>query len=124
MKVKTLICHCQGLDPSRYAARALQAFGIKSELGVAHGAVHTQFCVEEILEELQRAVEDDSDTYVMACADVEEGRKNLFKKTCSTPEYGAGNYEPLDLPHSADDGILGRIRERLEELSRAGKPHN
>ena len=124
MKVKTLICNCQTLDPSRYAERVLQAFGIKSESGVSQAGGHAYFCAEEILEDLQRAVEDDSDTYFLVCARKEESQKKLSKKTRFNPGFAVEPSVRLDLRHAASNGILGRIRARLEEFSGPNKsPH-
>ncbi|HTS70151.1 MAG TPA: hypothetical protein VMO17_14315 [Terriglobia bacterium] len=125
MKVKTLICNCKGLDPFRYADMNSLAFEIESEFDVSYAAVHPQLCAQggmEILEDVLRAAEDDSDTYVLTCACAEETQMKLFRKVLRDTEFDAKHFVPLDIRNSTNDGILDRIRERLKELADPNRP--
>ena len=125
MKVKTLICNCKGLDPFRYADMNSLPFEIESELGVTYAAVHPQLCAEggnQILQDVLRSAEDDPDTYVMVCACQEETQMKLFKKAMRNTDFDPEHFVPLDARNATNDGILDRIRERLNELADPNKP--
>jgi hypothetical protein len=120
MKVKTLICNCKGLDPYRYADQNSLAYGIESEFEVSYAPVLPQLCTEggnDILEDVLRAAEDDSDTYVLVCACVEGTHMNFIKKALHDLELDPNEFVPPDICIAANDGILGRIRERLNDLA-------
>ena len=125
MNVKTLICNCKGLDPFRYADMNSLAFDIESEFDVSYAAVHPQLCGEggnEILQDVLRSAENDPDTYVMDCACQEETQMKLFKKALRNTEFNADHFVPLDVRNTTNDGILDRIRERLNALADPNKP--
>jgi heterodisulfide reductase subunit A-like polyferredoxin len=127
MKVKTLICNCKGLDPFRYADMNSLAFEIESEFDVSYAAVHPQLCAEggnQILQDVLRAAENDPDTYVMVCACQEETQMKLFKKALRNAEFDDKHFVPLDIRNTTNDGILDRIRERLQELVDPNKPRH
>jgi len=127
MKVKTLICNCKGLDPFRYADMNSLAFEIESEFDVSYAAVHPQLCAEggnQILQDVLRAAEDDSDTYVLTCACAEETQMKLFKKALRNTGFNETHFVPLDARNATNDGILDRIRERLKELADPNKPRH
>jgi heterodisulfide reductase subunit A-like polyferredoxin len=127
MKVKTLVCNCKGLDPFRFADMNSLAFEIESEFDISYAAVHPQLCAEggnQILEDVLRAAEDDSDTYVMVCACAEETQGKLFKKVLRNTEFAIDRFVPLDIRNTTNDGILDRIRERLKELADPNNPRH
>jgi heterodisulfide reductase subunit A-like polyferredoxin len=127
MKVKTLVCNCKGLDPFRYADMNSLAFEIESELDVSYAAVHPQLCGEggkQLLEDVLHAAEDDPDTYVLVCACAEDTQRKLFKKTLAKTEIDDKQFVPLDVRNTTNDGILDRIRERLNELADPNKPRH
>ena len=120
MNVKTLICNCKGLEDFRYADMNSLAFEIESELDVTYAAVHPELCGEggrEILQDVLRSVENDDDTYVMVCACAEDTQRKLFKQELRDTEFDEKRFLPLDARNATNDGILGRIRERLSELA-------
>jgi hypothetical protein len=127
MKVKTLICNCKGLDPFRLADMNSLPFDIESELDVSYAAVHPQLCAEggnQILQDVLQSAENDPDTYVLVCACQAETQMKLFKKTLRATEFDADRFVPIDIRNSTNDGILDRIRERLNDLADPGKaPH-
>lgn len=124
MKVKTLICNCKGLDPFRYADMNSLAFEIESEFDVSYAAVHPHLCGENgtrILQDVLQSAENDPDTYVLVCACAEETQSKLFKKTLRATEFDDKQFVSMDIRNTTNDGILDRIRERLNELANPGK---
>ena len=120
VKVKTLVCNCKGLEPFRHADMNTLPFEIESELDVEYAALHPQLCAPsgtEALEDVLRAAEDDSDTYVMVYACAEEAQKKLFKKALRSTGFDAEHLVPLDIRNTTNDGILNRIRARLAEIA-------
>src|SRR6185437_2701699 len=121
MNVKTLICNCKGLDPFRYADMNSLPFEIESDIDdVTYAAVHSQLCSEggnQILQDVLRSAENDSDTYVLVCACQAETQTKLFKKTLRNTEFDEKHLVTLDIRNATNDGILDRIRERLSEIA-------
>jgi len=116
MKIKTLICNCKGLEPFRFADMNSLAFEIESEFDVTYAAIHPQLCAEggnQVLADVLCAAEDDPDTYVMVCACAEDTQKKLFKKVLRTTKFETKRFVPVDVSNKTNDGILDRIRERL-----------
>jgi heterodisulfide reductase subunit A-like polyferredoxin len=127
MKVKSLICNCKGLEPFRYADLNSLAFDVESETAVVYAAMHPQLCGEggnQILEDVLRSAEDDPDTYVMVCACAEDTQTKLFKKVLREANFDAEHFVPVDVRNATNDGILGRIRERLNQLANPQKPRD
>jgi heterodisulfide reductase subunit A-like polyferredoxin len=124
MKIKTLVCNCKGLDPFRYADLNTLAFDLESDLDVTYAAMHPQLCAKggmELLQDVLKSAEDDSDTFVMVCACDGETQKKLFRKALSNTEFDENHFVPVDIRNSTNDGILDRIRERLVELADPGR---
>jgi heterodisulfide reductase subunit A-like polyferredoxin len=120
MKVKTLVCNCKGLDSFRYADMNSLPFEIESELDVSFALMHPQLCGEggqQLLQDVLRAAEDDPDTYVMTCACAEQTQLKLFKKAVRNTDFDDKRFVPVDIRNATNDGILDRIRERLNELA-------
>jgi heterodisulfide reductase subunit A-like polyferredoxin len=127
MKIKTLICNCKGLEPFRFADMNSLAFEIESEFDVTYAAIHPQLCAEggnQVLADVLCAAEDDPDTYVMVCACAEDTQKKLFKKVLRTTKFETKRFVPVDVSNKTNDGILDRIRERLNELADPTKPRH
>jgi hypothetical protein len=64
-----------------------------------------------------RSAENDPDTYVMVCACQEETQKKLFQKALASADFDPEHLISVDIRNSANDGILYRIQERLNELA-------
>jgi heterodisulfide reductase subunit A-like polyferredoxin len=123
MKVKTLICKCNGPDPYRLADMDSLAFDMDSYL--AYAAVHPQLCADgerRVIDDVLHTAEDDPDTFVMVCACAETTQAKLFGKVLSDAEFDPEQFLPIDLRKMAGDGFLGRISERLKELADGEKP--
>jgi heterodisulfide reductase subunit A-like polyferredoxin len=124
MKIKTLVCNCKGLDPFRYADTNTLAFEIESDLDVTYTVMHPQLCAKggiELLQDVLKSAEDDSDTFVMVCACDGETQRKLFRKALRNTDFDEDHFVPVDIRNSTNDGILDRIRERLVDLADPGK---
>ncbi len=120
MKVKTLICNGKGLDPFRFADMNSLALEVASEFDVSYAAVHPQLSAEggnQVLQEVLRSAEDDSDTFVMVCAGAEDARTKLFKQAVRDAEFDSKNCLSAEVCEKIDDSILDRIGERLRKLA-------
>jgi len=127
MKIKTLICNCKGLAPFRFADMNSLAFEIESELDVSYAAIHPELCAEEgtqFLADVLRAAEDDPDTYVMVCACAEDTQRKLFKRVLRNSNLEPSHFVPVDASEMTNDGILDRIRKRLEALDDPARPRH
>ena len=79
-----------------------------------------QICAEggnPIIQDVLRAAETDSDTYVMVCACQQEKQSNLLKKALGQAEVAADHSVTLDTRRSTNEGILDRICERIGNIS-------
>ena len=128
MKIKTLICNCKGLSPSfKNTDMNTLPFEIESELAVDYALVHPELCGQggiEILEDVLRSAEDDPDTYVLIGACAAETQKKAFKKLFRTTDFNEKRFVPVDIRGTTNDGILDRLRERVEALVNRKKKHH
>ena len=101
-------------------------FEIQSDLDVTFAIVHPHLCGtggNEVLSDVLRSAERDPDTYVLVGACAPEAQKKLFKKTFRETGFPQDHFLAVDIRNTTNDGILDRLRERLEELSKPKKPH-
>ena len=128
MRIKTLICNCKGLSPSfKNTDMNTLPFEIESELDVDYALVHPELCGQggiEILEDVLRSAEDDPDTYVLIGACAAETQKKAFKKLFRTTDFNEKRFVPVDIRGTTNDGILDRLRERVEALVNHKKKHH
>ena len=128
MRIKTLICNCKGLSPSfKNTDMNTLPFEIESELAVDYALVHPELCGQggiEILEDVLRSAEDDPDTYVLIGACAAETQKKAFKKLFRTTDFNEKRFVPVDIRGTTNDGILDRLRERVEALVNHKKKHH
>jgi hypothetical protein len=124
MKVKTLIC--SSLDRFRYAdINSLVCDDSSTTEEISSVALQFGPDAESesrILEEVRRAAEDDSDTYVMLCAFGEDLQSKLPKSapcgnTTSPNTTGSEQLTPAGISAASEEGLLDRIHERLNELA-------
>jgi hypothetical protein len=127
MKVKTLICSGKGLDPYRFADMNSLALEVASEFDISYAAVHPQLSTEggnQVLQEVLRSAEDDSDTYVMVCAGADDARTKLFKQAVCDIEFDSKNCLSAEMREMIDDSILERIGERLKKQADSNFPRH
>ncbi len=123
MKVKILLCNCKGLCKSfKDSDMNTLPFQIESELDVEYVALHPQTCGQggnAILTEILRESAGDPDTYVISAACAPEAQVQLFKKVLRNTEFDEKRFITIDIRGTDNDGILARIKEKVEQLVKA-----
>jgi len=120
MKIKVLLCNCKGLcDSFKNTDMNTLPFQVESDLDVRYTMVHPQLCGQggnEILTEVLRESAADPEAYVMVGACAPEAQTKLFKKIIRNTGFDEKRFVPLDIRGTDNDGILGRLREKVEAL--------
>ena len=122
MKIKTLICNCKGLSPSfRNTDMNTLPFEIESDLDVDYAIVHPHLCGQggsKVMEDVLRSAEDDPDTVVIIGACEVEAQQKLFQKLFRKTGFDQGHFVALDIRDATNEGILERLRKKIEERVR------
>jgi len=120
MNIKVLLCNCKGLCASfKDTGMNTLPFQVESELDVKYSVVHPQLCGQggnEILTEVLRESATDPETYVVVDACAPEIQTKLFKKVLRNAAFDQKRFVPLDIRGTDNDGILARLREKVEPL--------
>jgi len=128
VKIKTLICNCKGLQDSfKDADMNTLPFEIESQLDVEYAVVHPQLCAKEgneVLADVLRSAEDDPDTYIVVGACAVEDQKKLFQNTLRGAGFDEQRFVPVDISGTTNDGILERLREKVEALVKLKEKQN
>ena len=128
MKIKTLICNCKGLSPSfRDSDMNTLPFDIESELDVDYAIVHPELCGaggSRVLEDVLRSAEDDPDTLVIVGACEVEAQQKLFQEAFRKTGFDQDHFVAMDIRNTTNDGILDRLREKIEGLVQPKKKHH
>ena len=125
MRIKTLICNCKGLSPS-FKSVDMNAlpFEVETDLGVDYAVVNPELCGEQggkVMEDVLRSAEDDPDTIVVVAACEAETQQKLFKEVLRNTGFDQDHFVPVDIRHATNEGIIGRLREKIEELVHSEK---
>jgi len=127
MKIKTLFCNCKGLSPSfRDADMNTLPFEVESDLDVDYAIAHPQLCGEggsKVMEDLLRSAEDDPDTLVIVGACEAEAQQKLFKNLFRKTGFDQDHFVAMDIRNTTNDGILERLRGKIEERLHPKKHH-
>jgi heterodisulfide reductase subunit A-like polyferredoxin len=127
VKVKTLLCNCKGLaDPFKTSDMNTLPFELESELEVSYAAVHPQLCGpggQELMADVLESAEDDPDTYVLVCACAVDAQKKLFRKVVRRSGFDEDRLLHMDIRGETNEGILERVRVKVESLANPGKRH-
>ncbi len=120
MKIKVLLCNCKGLCPSFQSADMnTMPFQAESELDVQYTIVHPQLCGlggnAVLFDVLSTA---DQDTYVLSGACAPEAQEKLFKKLLRMTGFPSERFFTVDIRGTDNEGILDRLRSRIEEIVR------
>jgi heterodisulfide reductase subunit A-like polyferredoxin len=102
-------------------------FEIESEFDVDYAIVHSQLCGEggvKVMEDILRSAEDDPDTIVIVGACEPEAQQKLFKKLLRKTGFDQDHLVAIDIRNATNDGILDRLRERIEELVHPKDKHH
>ncbi|HZO99244.1 MAG TPA: hypothetical protein VFD30_03020 [Terriglobia bacterium] len=117
MKIKVLLCNCKGLcDSFKNTDMNTLPFQVESDLDVRYTFVHPQLCGQggnEILAEVLRESAADPEAYVMVGACAPDAQMKLFKKLLRNTGFDEKRFIPLDIRGTDNDGILGRLREKV-----------
>lgn len=118
MKIKVILCNCKGLCGSfqKNDFNTLP-FQIESEVDVAYVSLHPQTCGQggnQFLTDILKTA--DEGTYILSGACAPEAQEKLFKKVLRRTGFPPGRFIPLDIRMTDNDGVLQRIREKVEEI--------
>jgi len=120
MKIKVLLCNCKGLcDSFKNTDMNTLPFQVESDLDVRYTFVHPQLCGQggnEILAEVLRESVSDPEAYVMVGACAPDAQMKLFKKLLRNSGLDEKRFVPLDIRGTDNDGILARLKEKVEAL--------
>lgn len=118
MKIKVLMCNCKGLcDSFKDTNFNTLPFQVESELDVAYVALHPQTCGQggnQILADIMKSA--DSDTYILSAACAPAAQDKLFRKIMRQTGFPAERFIGVDIRMTDNDGVLERIRQKVEEL--------
>jgi len=121
MKVKVLLCNCKGLCPSfKDADMNTLPFAIESELDIQYSVLHPQLCGQggnAALIDILRQAATEPDTVVVSGACAPQAQEKLFKKVLRETGFDEKRFVTLDIRGTDNDGILARIKEKVEALA-------
>ena len=127
MKIKTLVCNCKGVEETfKTSDMNTLPFELESELDMTYAAVHPYLCGpggQEMMADVLESAEDDPDTYVLLCACAVDAQKKLFKKTVHKAGFDENHLAYMDIRGETNDGILERVRVKVESLTNPRKHH-
>ena len=120
MKLKTLLCNCKGLCPSfKNSDMNTLPFEVESEMDVQYTVLHPQLCGQggnAILEEVLQQSAGDPEAYVVCGACAPEAQSKLFQKLFRKTGFDPKRFVPLDIRGTDNEGILARLKEKIEAL--------
>jgi heterodisulfide reductase subunit A-like polyferredoxin len=122
MKIKILLCNCKGLCQSfKDSDFNTLPFVLESELDVQYAVLHPQLCGQggnEALADIFRESAQDADTYIVSGACAPEAQAKLFQKLMRKTGFDPKRFVPVDIRSTNNDGILARLKEKVEALIR------
>jgi heterodisulfide reductase subunit A-like polyferredoxin len=125
MNIKIVLCNCKGLCKSfKDADMNTLPFQVESDLDIKYTVLHPQLCGQggnEILTEVLRESASDPETYVVVGACAPEAQAKLFKKVLRSAHFDEERFIPLDIRGTDNDGILARLKEKVEALVKEGR---
>jgi heterodisulfide reductase subunit A-like polyferredoxin len=122
MKIKVLLCNCKGLCQSfKDSNFNTLPFEVESELDVQYTLLHPQLCGQggnEVLADILQQSAADPDTYVVSAACAPDVQDKLFQKLLRKTGFDPKRFVPLDIRSTNNEGILARLKEKVEALAR------
>ena len=122
MKIKVLLCNCKGLCQSfKDSDFNTLPFEVESELDVQYTMLHPQLCGQggnEVLADIFRESAKDPETYIVSGACAPEAQDKLFQKLMRKTGFDPKRFVPLDIRSTNNEGILARLKEKVEALVR------
>jgi len=127
MRIKTIICNCKGLSPAfKNSDMNTLAFEIESELDVDYALVHPQLCGmggNRVMEDVFRSAEADPETLVIVGACEPEAQQKLFQKSLRKTGFDQDHFVAVDIRGATNEGILERLRKKVEERVKPKERH-
>lgn len=118
MKIKVLMCNCKGLcDSFKNTDFNTLPFQVESELDVAYAALHPQTCGQggnQVLADIMKSA--DGETYIVSAACAPAAQEKLFRRLMRQTGFPPERFIPVDILMTDNEGVLQRIREKVEEL--------
>ncbi len=122
MKIKVLLCNCKGLCQSfKDSDFNTLPFEVECELDVQYTMLHPQLCGQggnEVLADIFRESAKDAETYIVSGACAPEAQDKLFQKLMRKTGFDPKRFVPLDIRCTNNEGILARLKEKVETLVR------
>jgi heterodisulfide reductase subunit A-like polyferredoxin len=122
MKIKILLCNCKGLCQSfKDSDFNTLPFEVESELDVQYTVLHPQLCGQggnEVLADILRQSAGDPETYIVSGACAPDAQDKLFQKLLRKTDFDPKRFVPLDIRSTNNEGILTRLKEKVEALIR------
>ncbi|MCI0717419.1 MAG: hypothetical protein L0338_00270 [Acidobacteria bacterium] len=122
MKIKILLCNCKGLCQSfKDSDFNTLPFQLESELDVHYAVLHPQLCGQggnEALADIFRESAKDPETFIVSGACAPEAQEKLFQKLIRKTGFDPKRFVAVDIRSTNNDGILARIKEKVEALVR------
>ncbi len=119
MRIKTLIYNCKDRFPFlRRQDMDVLPFQGQSDLDADDAITNQELCrmQDEVVEDILRSAEDDSDTVVVVAAREPEVQDTPVKDALRNMDFDRDRFELADPPDATREGMLGRLRERIEKL--------
>jgi len=121
MKIKVLLCNCKGLcDSFKKTDFNTLPFQIESDVEVNYVSLHPQLCGQggnEFLTDVLNSA--GPDTYIVSAACALAAQEKLFRKIMRQTGFPAERFIPVDIRTTDNDGVVARVREKVEEILKA-----
>jgi len=115
---KALMCNRKGLcDSFKNTDFNTLPFQVESELDVTFVALHPQTCGQggnEFLADIMKSA--DGETYIVSAACAPAAQEKLFRRLMRQTGFPPERFIPVDIRMTDNEGVLQRIREKVEEL--------
>lgn len=112
------MCNCKGLcDSFKNTDFNTLPFQVESELEVAYVSLYPQSCGQggnQFLTDVMKSA--DSDTYVLSAACAPAAQDKLFRKIMRQTGFPPERFIPADIRMTGNEGVLQRIREKVEGI--------
>lgn len=122
MKIKVLLCNCKGLCQSfKDSDFNTLPFEVESELDVQYTILHPQLCGQggnEVLADIFQQSAADPETFIVSGACAPDAQGKLFQKLMRKTGFDPKRFVPLDIRSTDNQGILTRLKEKVEALVR------
>jgi heterodisulfide reductase subunit A-like polyferredoxin len=94
---------------------------VESELDVQYAMLHPQLCGQggnEVLADILQQSAAEAETYIVSGACAPEAQAKLFQKLLRKTGFDPKRFVPLDIRSTNNEGILARLKEKVEALAR------